>query len=83
MMTSLEKALIRKLEELTYENEQLCKQNSQLAKVVEYAQGLCEQIILSQTNGKETPGQNVYFNDINITGILADITKTLRGGNNG
>lgn len=81
MMTSLEKALITKLEELAYENEQLAKQNSRLTKVVEYAQGLCEQIVASKDSKTDAPGQCVYFNDISVTGILKDINKALEVNN--
>lgn len=81
MMTSLEKALITKLEELAYENEQFAKQNSHLTKVVEYAQGLCEQIVASKASKTDAPGQCVYFNDISVSGILKDINKALEVNN--
>lgn len=77
MMTSLEKALITKLEELAYENEQLSRQNGHLRNVVEYAQGLCEEMIASKAKKTDAPDQCVYFNDISVTGILKDINKAL------
>lgn len=81
MMTSLEKALITKLEELAYENEQLAKQNGRLTKVVEYAQGLCEEIITRTQKNTDAPDQCVYFNDISVSGILKDINKALEVNN--
>lgn len=81
MITSLEKALITKLEELAYENEQLAKQNSHLTKVVEYAQGLCEEIITRTPKNTDAPDQCVYFNDISVSGILKDINKALEVNN--
>lgn len=81
MITFLEKALINKLEEVAYENERLSKQNNQFIKVIQYAQGLCEEIIENQTKGKQTQGQCVYFKDISVTGILADINKALEDNN--